>query len=172
MKLPIRAQRLYITEFDENMAESVHLNSLDDNNRRFIPDEVFETADKARETIIELKGFYSRKDSPLVYPFFLNDGTHVGHVQVYPVKADWEIGYHIAKSYTGQGFATEAVGAFLIPVMKHLGIFTVYGICHAENIASIKVLEKNNFILDFEGEDFLHGKKQKICRYKYKLTML
>jgi len=34
-KMLIETDRLIITEFDENMIESVHLNSLDDDNRRF-----------------------------------------------------------------------------------------------------------------------------------------
>lgn len=47
-KMLIKSDRLVITEFDESMIESVHLNSLDDDNRRFVPDEVFETIEEAR----------------------------------------------------------------------------------------------------------------------------
>ena len=47
----IETERLIITEFDMSMAQSVHLNSLDDDNRRFVPDEVFETVEAAAETI-------------------------------------------------------------------------------------------------------------------------
>ena len=61
MKLPIKTKRLYITEFKESMAESVCLNSLDDDNRRFIPDEVFESVDEARKTLSALVSFYSRE---------------------------------------------------------------------------------------------------------------
>ena len=39
----IETDRLVITKFDESMIESVHLNSLDEDNRKFVPDEVFET---------------------------------------------------------------------------------------------------------------------------------
>ena len=39
----IETERLVITEFSPEMAEDVHLNSLDEDNRRFVPDEVFET---------------------------------------------------------------------------------------------------------------------------------
>jgi hypothetical protein len=42
----LQTDRLYITEFTENMAHSVHINSLDEANRRFLPDEVFETEAK------------------------------------------------------------------------------------------------------------------------------
>lgn len=41
--MKIKTERLIITEFTMDMAEAVHLNSLDEDNRRFVPDEVFET---------------------------------------------------------------------------------------------------------------------------------
>ena len=44
----IETERLVITEFDEGMAESVHENSLDNDIRRFVPDEVFETVEDTR----------------------------------------------------------------------------------------------------------------------------
>jgi RimJ/RimL family protein N-acetyltransferase len=43
MKLPITTDRLLITAFHPDMAESVHILSLDADNRAFLPDEVFET---------------------------------------------------------------------------------------------------------------------------------
>ena len=39
----IETEWLTITEFTLDMAEDVHKNSLDEDNRRFVPDEVFET---------------------------------------------------------------------------------------------------------------------------------
>ena len=40
-------ERLIITEFTTDMARVVHENSLDEDNRRFVPDEVFETEEEA-----------------------------------------------------------------------------------------------------------------------------
>ena len=47
----IETERLTITEFTPDMAQAVHENSLDEDNRRFVPDEVFETVEEAAETI-------------------------------------------------------------------------------------------------------------------------
>ena len=165
MHLPIKTQRLYIDKFNEDMAESVYINSLDEDNRRFIPDEVFESIKAAREIISKLVSFYAMKDVPLVYPIFLNDGQHIGHVQAAPIPDGWEIGYHVAKPFTGNGYATEAVKAFLPSIMRRLGITTIYGICHADNIASCRVLEKCGFVLKHEGAEYYHGKEQPVCRY-------
>jgi len=168
MKILIKSQRLYITEFDESMASSVHLNSLDDDNRRFIPDEVFETVAAAKETLSTLISFYSRKDAPLVYAVILNDGRQIGHVQAYPVSNGWEIGFHIAKPFTGNGYATEAIKAFLPFIMRHLDIEQLYGMCHADNFASRKVMEKCGFALVYEGIGQYHGSEQLICNYVFK----
>lgn len=167
MNLPIKAQRLYITKFDESMAETVHLNSLDDDNRRFVPDEVFETIDKAKEILTWLISSYSQNDSPLVYPVILNSGQNIGYVQAVPISNGWEVGYHIVKPFTSNGYATEAVKAFLPQVMLKLGIKEIYGICRADNAASRRVMEKCGFALEFDGISKYHGEDHHIRRYIY-----
>ena len=109
----IETERLVITEFDLSMAESVHKNSLDEDSRRFVPDEVFETVEEAKETIEFLLGCYESGEGPLVYPVLLKDETNVGYVQLVPIEEGYEVGYHIGKQYTKNGYATEALKAFL-----------------------------------------------------------
>ena len=153
MALPIKSDRLCITKFYETMAESTHKNSLDEDNRRFVPDEVFETVAEAHAVIDAIVSFYSQEGAPQIYAVHLKDGRHIGHVQAVPLPGEqdaWEIGFHIAKPYTGQGCATEAVKAFLPVIMEHLGITQIYGIIHADNVASRRVLEKCGFVLEYE----------------------
>ena len=52
----IETNRLIITEFTMDMAQAVHLLSLDEDNRRFVPDEVFETMEEAAQTLEFLMG--------------------------------------------------------------------------------------------------------------------
>jgi RimJ/RimL family protein N-acetyltransferase len=170
MKTPIETKRLNITKFDTGMAESVHLNSIDEDNRNFQPDEVFETVAEAAETISELISFYDRRDVPLVYPISMKDGRQIGHVQAVPIDSGWEIGFHIGKAHTRNGYATEAVHAFLPKIMSHLNIKHIYGICRADNAASRKVLERCGFELEFEGVAPYHGRQWLIRRYKYSLN--
>ena len=164
---PIKTHRLYITEFDESMAQTLHLNSLDEDNRRFVPDEVFETVEKAKDILAWLISSYSQKDAPLVYPIILHDGLNIGYVQAVPISDGWEVGYHVAKPFTGNGYASEAVSAFLPNIMRKIGISEIFGICRADNIASCKVLEKCGFKLVFEGIAPDHGEDHFIRRYKY-----
>lgn len=169
-KLNINTERLLIKEFTEDMAESVHLNSLDDDNRKFVPDEVFETIEDALNTIRFLINCYEGTEGPFVYPVLLKSGENIGYVQLSPYEKEWEVGYHIAEQYTNQGYATEALEAFLPVIMNILKINLVYAICHAENTASQRVLEKVLFVENFRGLGLYQGKETYLIKSVYYLS--
>lgn len=168
--LNIKTSRLIITSFDVGMSESVYLNSLDEDNRRFMSDEVFTSAEEARTRILDLISCYGSNQGPFVYPVLLQNGPQIGHVEAMMIDRGWEIGFHIGKDYTRRGYATEAVKAFLPLIMRQLGLVGIYGICHDTNIASQRVLQKNGFLLEFTGLGLIHGKTQRIFRYKLMVT--
>ena len=166
----IETERLIITEFTMDMAEAVHLNSLDEDNRRFVPDEVFETVEKAADTVGFLMDVYENGDGPLVYPVLLKDGTYIGYVQAVPFDdGTWEVGYHIGGNYTKNGYATEAVKAFLPVIMPKLGLFKIAGICLADNKASVKVMERCGFVKEYEGIGHYQGEECRICKFSFAL---
>ena len=166
--MKIETERLIITKFTMEMAEAVHLNSLDEDTRRFVPDEVFETVEEAAETVEFLMGVYASGDGPLVYPVLLKDGTYIGYVQAVPLDdGNWEVGYHVGAAYTKNGYATEAVKAFLPVIMPKLGIDRIAGICRCANAASVNVLERCGFVKEFEGPGNYQGQEQRICKYFY-----
>lgn len=166
----VETERLRITEFTPDMAQAVHENSLDEDTRRFVPDEVFETVEEAAQTIDFLITQYGGCDGPLVYPVLLKDGTNIGYVQTVPIgNGLWEIGFHIGAKYTKQGYATEAVKAFLPVIFEKIGITKIAGVCLAENIASQKVMEKSGFIPEFKGIDSYQGEQREICRYLFEI---
>ena len=169
--MKIETERLVITEFTMDMAEAVHLNSLDQDNRRFVPDEVFETVEEAADTVGFLMGVYENGDGPLVYPVLRKDGTYVGYVQAVPFDdGTWEVGYHIGIAYTQQGYATEAVRAFLPVIMPKIGITEIAGICLADNKASVKVMERCGFEKLYEGPGPYQGQEREICRFRFTLS--
>lgn len=49
----IETDRLIITEFTPDMAQVVQENSVDEDNKRFVPDEVWETIEEFEETLEE-----------------------------------------------------------------------------------------------------------------------
>ncbi len=162
----IETDRLVITELTVYMAQDVHENSLDEDTRRFVPDEVFETKEEALETITFLISQYGKFSGPLVYAVLEREPSrNIGYVQMVPMEdGTWEIGYHITKAYTGRGFATEAVKAFLPVMAEAIGIREVYGICLAENAASCRVMEKCGFEDLYAGTGTYQGMEREIVK--------
>ncbi len=165
--MKIETERLVITQFDTSMAHDLHVNSLDDDNRRFVPDEVFETEQDALDTINFLMQRYASEDGPFVYPILLRDGTFVGYIQAISLDDQWEIGYHIGKTFTGKGYASEAVAAFLPQILDTLGVAEILGVCLADNVASAKVMQKCGFEKVFDGVDSYQGEQRHVCKFIY-----
>ena len=165
----IETERLVITELTMEMSDRLHLLSLDDDNRCFVPDEVFETAEEAADTIAYLMECYQTGEGPQVYAATLKDGTLIGYVQAVPLEDGYEIGYHIGKPYTKAGYATESVRAFLPVIMSKLGIQNMLGVCLADNAASQKVMERCGFVKHFEGMADYQGEQRMVCRFMYTL---
>ena len=167
--MKIETKRLQITELRLNMAEDISRNSLDEDTRRFTPDEVFATPEEASETIAFLLICRMSGNGPQVLAVQLQDGTNIGYVQAVPLEDtdQWEIGYHIGEAYRSQGYAAEAVQAFLPEILPALGISEIAGICLSDNLASRKVLERCGFVLEKEGPGPYQGSVQPICRYLY-----
>jgi RimJ/RimL family protein N-acetyltransferase len=147
------------------MVESVHLLSLDKDNRRFVLDEVFIDDKAAEETIVHLINSYQSPKGPFVYAI-QKDGQYIGHIQLVKIESGYEVGYHIGKPYVGSGYATEALLGFLPIIKTHFGLSEVCGVCDADNIASRKVLEKAGFIKQYEGLGTYHGREIAVCRYQ------
>ena len=165
-KMYIETERLIITEFTADMARTVQENSVDEDNKRFVPDEVWETEEEAADTLAFLIAQYGSSDGPFVYPVIVKvTNANVGYVQLCPLGGgQWEIGYHVAKKYTGQGYATEAVKAFLPVIAKQVNISEIYGICLAENKASLSVMRKCGFENVFTGIGSYQGNEREIVK--------
>lgn len=161
----IETGRLVITDLTMDMAEDIQRNSQDEDNRRFVPDEVFDTVEKASETVAWLIQAAKGTEGPFLYPVLTRTGENIGYVQACMAEDGWEVGYHIAKPYTGHGYATEALGAFLPFVMDKLHINHVDGIVLEENVASQRVLEKCGFELEFSGVASYQGQPRVLRRY-------
>ena len=167
----IETERLIITEFTMDMAQIVQENSMDEDNKRFVPDEVWETVEEVEETLEFLISQYGSFEGPLVYPIIVKENNdNVGYVQLVPIEDGmWEIGYHIAKRCTGKGYATEAVRAFLPVIAKAANQTEIYGICLAENKASCAVMKKSGFTNVYSGMGSYQGEDREIIKNVWKM---
>ena len=169
-KFLIENETLILKPLDQSMYFDVWQNSLDEDNRRFVPDEVFETLEDATDAVNYLMSCYNNENGPYVYAVIRKaDDKNLGYVQLVKIEEGWEIGYHIAKRYTGNGYATSAVKLFLEYLKRDTNIKEVYGVALADNLASRKVLNKCGFDLYFEGVGMYQGTPKKIIKSVLKI---
>ena len=166
----ISGKRLSITKMDSSMYEDVYRNSLDEDNKRFVPDEVFDSLEEAKEVVDSIIQSYESENGPYVYAIIrIEDSANIGYVQLVKIDDGWEIGYHIAKIFTNHGYATESVNLFLDYLKENTSLKEIYGIALYDNKASRRVLEKCGFELIFEGDGMYQGNIRKIIKTIKKL---
>ena len=166
--MSVKSDRVKIIYFTPEMAENLFINSQDDNMKRFLPDEVYENTAQAEAVIHKIIDFYTSAEGPFVYAVINENDENVGHVEACKIRDGYEIGYHIASRYAGNGYATEVVRAFVPVMMDKLNINHIYGITLEENVASVRVLEKCGFSLVYKGKGLYQGKERNIRKYVYK----
>ena len=80
------------------------------------------------------------------------DGKIIGTISVEQkedvYRKDAEIGYYLLPEEYSKGIMTEAVRQICETGFEKLDIIRITGLVYEPNIASRKVLEKNNFILE------------------------
>ena len=78
----IDGDRLRITKMDPSMYYDVYRNSLDEDNKKFVPDEVFDSLEEADEVVDRIVGNYESEGGPFVYAVIRKeDHTNLGFVQ-------------------------------------------------------------------------------------------
>ncbi len=76
----IKSKRFIITELTMDMCSDYQKNSVDADNRRFVPDEVCENIQDAKKTLKWLIESYSTSNGPFVYPIITNENINIGYV--------------------------------------------------------------------------------------------
>ena len=161
----IENDRLQIVKMDKSMYFDIYQNSLDKDNRKYVPDEVFDCLEEASEVVNHIISAYGSEDGPFVYSVIRKkDNINLGYVQLVKLEEGWEIGYHIAAIFTGNGYATEAVNLFIKYIQNNTNVKQIFGIALAANKASRRVLEKYGFELTYEGIGLYQGRKRKIVK--------
>jgi len=92
-------------------------------------------------------------------------GEVVGSVAAFPVEGDTEVTYWIRKDWWGRGVATAAVAALLDEVT----VRPLYGRVAEDNLGSVRVLERNGFVLVGSEESFADARQETITELIFKL---
>ncbi|WP_435770296.1 GNAT family N-acetyltransferase [Nocardioides sp. SYSU DS0651] len=87
-----------------------------------------------------------------------------------PERTEAEIGYTFDPAYGGRGYAVEAVTAMLTHAFDTLGVRRVTAGCYADNLASVRLLEKVGMRREQHGVgDSWHAELGWVDGYTYAL---
>jgi RimJ/RimL family protein N-acetyltransferase len=113
------------------------------------------------ETLAQLERWRAKY---LVHPGFgfwvmveKSSGEIAGSVALQPLPdgSDIEVGYHLAESAWGKGYATEIARGAVRYGFEQKGLERIVGVCMPENLASFRVLQKAG--LTHEGRQHHYG---------------
>jgi RimJ/RimL family protein N-acetyltransferase len=91
----------------------------------------------------------------------LVDGRVAGNILGFEHDGRREVGYWIGREFWGRGVATRALAAFLAEVTER----PLYAGVAKHNVASVRVLEKNGFVVaDEPGEPGVDGIEELLFR--------
>lgn len=85
-----------------------------------------------------------------------------------PTRTEGLIGYIVDPDFTGRGVASDLVRGLLAAAFDHLGLRRVTAGCNADNLASVRVLEKVGMRREQRGvEDSWHADLGWVDGYQY-----
>ena len=93
------------------------------------------------------------------------DSSFVGIISLKNIDLDNKkanLGYWIGESYWGNGIASESVALVINYAFSDLGLKEVYAYVYSENIASMRVLQKNGMTKKCEANEYI----KKLGRYQ------
>ena len=156
MEYIFETEHLRIRRFEPEDAEDLYENHLEEDVKKWIPNESYVDIREAQEAIKLYVECVNNKCLPYVLAVELEEtGELIGDAGVNRVEGnsdEVEIGYVICKKYSGRGYAAELLKAMTEFITNAFGISILYGRVMQGNIASVKVLEKNGY--EFVREEF------------------
>lgn len=106
-----------------------------------------------------------------IFRKIIEDGKIIGNISVEQkedvYRRDAEIGYFLLPERYSKGIMTEAVNQICKIAFQELDIIRITGLIYEPNIASRKVLEKNDFVLEglMKNAVTKNGEVYNLCIY-------
>ena len=105
-------------------------------------------------------------DTTLIKKTILHDGKVVGNISCHRWFGEPEITYGVIRSHWGQGIATRALTQFLDQVDER----PLYARAAADNLGSIRVLEKCGFELTGYEREFANARNEEVEEAVFQLS--
>ena len=156
MEYLFETDRLRMRKFEPDDAERLYAIHLDQEVKKWIPNESYENLEEARETIDFFADCVNRKALPYVLAVELKStGVLIGDTGLNEVEGkpdEVEIGFVISPECRGKGYAAELLKAMTEFAGSAFQISVLYGRVMRGNSASVSVLEKSGY--SFVREEF------------------
>ena len=174
MDYMFETEHLKIRKFNVQDAQSLYKNHLEEEVKKWIPNESYADIEEATDAINFYLDCVNNKHLPYVLAVELKStGELIGDTGVNEVEGqnnEVEIGYEICQKYSGKGYATELLKAMTEYIVSTFEIKKLYGRVMRGNNASIRVLEKNDYVFvneEFGAEDDPYGNGMLIYKKEF-----
>ncbi len=149
-------EHLLVRIFDPADAKALYKNHLEDEVKQWIPNESYADLEEAQGAIEFFSDCVKQAHLPYVLAVELKETQELigdtGINEVEGQEGEVEIGYTICKKHSGKGYATELVKAMTDFAFSNFDVAVIYGRVMHGNDASVRVLEKNDYV--YEKEEF------------------
>jgi RimJ/RimL family protein N-acetyltransferase/GNAT superfamily N-acetyltransferase len=150
---PIRTKRLLIRPFEERDIDAYVKRRQDPDVARYQDWELPYPRERGERAVARVMSMQGLQDDEWWMAIVCDAGTGEVFGDV-GAELSWqgrtaEVGYTFAKEHWGNGYAVEAVEAFVRYLFDVVGVTRVCGMLHPDNPASAMVLERSGLI--FEG---------------------
>lgn len=106
-----------------------------------------------------------RHNDTIYLKTILSNEQVAGNMVSFVISGEREVGYWLGKEFWGKGIATRALKEFLDIVKER----PLYAHTAKDNIASLRVLEKNGFKICGDGKLFAYARGTEVEEYVLKL---
>lgn len=145
-EMELRTKRLVLREYEADDFAAVHAFASDRQIAEFVewgPNTPADTGD-CLSTCLSAQEDPQRAEFTLAIT--VPGGDPVGSIGLSVTNAEGELGYVVAPSHWGQGYATEAAKSLLQFGIDELGLSKITATCRPENVATARVLRKIGMI--------------------------
>lgn len=149
----IKTERLILRPFESNDFEEAYQLFSDPIVMRFSLNGPY-SADKCKKFIEQCILKSNNNEPSLLAVIDKKSNQLIGSCGFFPQTiqgmAELELGYRLLTDYWGKGLATEAAMAMKSHAFNEMGLTRLISLIETENIASVRVAEKNDFKLEKE----------------------
>ena len=153
----LETKHLLIRYFEPGDLDALFALYSDAEIRRYIPEGMLTVEETREELEYYLQGHPDHPELGLWATVHKENGRFIGRCGLLPWtidgRAEVEVAYLIDKGYWGQGLGTEAAQGILDYGFEKLKLPRLICLIEAENLASIRVAQKNGMIFEKEGKD-------------------